>query len=203
MGEILEGTGVKFAAVPLEWQFESRAAKKAAEFAAGRMAAFEALGKAGYSGRQLIPRGEKGEPIFPPGYAGSISHTRELACAVAVRKSDHLSVGIDVEMAGKPISPDAAEFVMNGDEFWLTDAGLNCEPETLVFSAKESIFKALFPLVRVKFSFDAVSIVSVEPDGELQARLNIDLNGDWGAGRTIGGYWVCEGRYVYTVCVLG
>lgn len=55
--------------------------KRRVEFAAGRSAARRALGKMGEPS-QPIPKGKLGEPIWPAGYGGSISHDGPFAAAI-------------------------------------------------------------------------------------------------------------------------
>ncbi|MFF9765928.1 4'-phosphopantetheinyl transferase superfamily protein [Streptomyces sp. NPDC053086] len=109
------------------------------QFTAGRRAAAAALAAAGAADR-TVPRDPDGRPCFPPGFAGSISHTDRLAVAVVVPGA--AAVGVDIESAA--ISPRVARFVLSGRErrTLLPPAG-ECTPREL-FSAKEAAFKALY-----------------------------------------------------------
>ena len=44
-----------------------------------------------------VDRSSDGAPIWPQGVIGSITHTRELAAAVAMRGIDALGIGLDAE----------------------------------------------------------------------------------------------------------
>ncbi|MFI0806470.1 4'-phosphopantetheinyl transferase superfamily protein [Streptomyces echinatus] len=105
---------------------------------AGRRAAAAALAAAGAADR-TVPGDPDGRPRFPPGFAGSISHTDRLAVAVVVPGA--AAVGVDIECAA--ISPRVARFVLSERErhTLLPPAG-TCTPREL-FSAKEAAFKAL------------------------------------------------------------
>src|SRR4051794_32188529 len=75
------------------------------DFAAGRHAAREALIRLGIDGGSLL-RGAGGEPLWPPGIAGSISHSADYAVAAAARKSDFDYVGVDIEDLMRPLRRD-------------------------------------------------------------------------------------------------
>ncbi|MET7467453.1 4'-phosphopantetheinyl transferase superfamily protein [Micromonospora sp. NPDC005686] len=107
--------------------------------AAGRRAASAALAAAG-AADAAVPRHADGRPRFPPGFAGSISHTDRLAVAVVLPGS--AAVGVDVEEAA--ISPRVARFVFRESERRaLLAPGSELTPQGL-FAAKEAAFKAMY-----------------------------------------------------------
>jgi 4'-phosphopantetheinyl transferase N-terminal domain len=70
------------------------------EFTTARTCARTALGGLGLS-VVAIPAGPRGEPLWPPGVVGSITHCEGYrACAVA-RMDDLMSIGIDAEPHAK------------------------------------------------------------------------------------------------------
>ena len=70
--------------------------KRRFEFRAGRACARQAL--LDLDGPPAaIGRGPAGEPIWPPGFTGSIAHTERLAAAVVARAAAVLAIGLDVE----------------------------------------------------------------------------------------------------------
>jgi len=106
--------------------------------AAGRRAAAAALTAAAAT-ESAVGRGADGRPLFPPGFAGSISHTDRLAVALVAPGAG--AVGVDIEDAD--ISPRVARFVLRETE---RDALLR--PGTAftvrdLFAAKEAAFKAI------------------------------------------------------------
>ena len=125
--------------------------KRKAEHLAGRIAAAHALPD------HTVPGiGPSGEPLWPEGVSGSITHSGTQAMAVAVRYPDAL-VGIDCEA----ILPDreAREIqdgIINAQEaMCLTRSGYPFALAlTLAFSAKESLFKAFFPQVNTYMGFE-------------------------------------------------
>lgn len=130
--------------------------KRQVEFAAGRFCAREVLQKLGYHGAATLAIGEHRAPLWPAGYLGSISHGDGMALAVATTTREWRGVGIDIERiltneAAQPLH----EHLMKLPELAIGEAaGLSLGTWlTLVFSAKESLFKALYPFVGRYFDF--------------------------------------------------
>ncbi len=153
--------------------------KRKAEFLAGRYCARRALGQSGLPS-YCIGIGRHRQPIWPEGMCGAISHARQLAIAVVTRDTDIYGVGVDVEeemtsAAVLQIQP----FVLNADEYSLLSQHL-LPPEqltTLIYSIKESFFKAAFPLVQHYFDFDAISLLEIDiHQGVCCFRINVSLH---------------------------
>ncbi|MHB9344730.1 enterobactin synthase subunit EntD [Enterobacter vonholyi] len=128
--------------------------KRKAEHLAGRTAAAHALSAIN---ERVIPGiGPSGEPLWPEGVSGSITHSGTQAMAVVVSHPDAL-VGIDCEA----ILPDReAREIQDGiidaqEAMCLTHSGYPFALAlTLTFSAKESLFKAFFPQVKTFMGFE-------------------------------------------------
>ncbi|MDU5197103.1 MAG: enterobactin synthase subunit EntD [Enterobacter sichuanensis] len=133
--------------------------KRKAEHLAGRIAAAHALPD------YTVPGiGPSGEPLWPEGISGSITHSGTQAMAVVVRHPD-ARVGIDCEA----ILPDSeAREIQDGiidvqEAMCLTRSGYPFALAlTLTFSAKESLFKALFPQVKTFMGFDCARIMRLD-----------------------------------------
>ncbi|MGW7820239.1 4'-phosphopantetheinyl transferase superfamily protein [Streptomyces puniciscabiei] len=109
------------------------------ESAAGRRAASAALIAAG-APDTVVSRDPDGRPRFPPGFAGSISHTERLAVAAVTPAA--AAVGIDIEDAA--IGPRVTRFVLRESErHALLVPRTGFTPREL-FAAKEAAFKALY-----------------------------------------------------------
>ncbi|ALL16624.1 enterobactin synthase subunit EntD [Enterobacter asburiae] len=128
--------------------------KRKAEHLAGRIAAAHALGA--INERAIPGIGPSGEPLWPEGVSGSITHSGAQAMAVVVRHQDAL-LGIDCEA----ILPDReAREIQDGivdaqEAMYLTHSGYPFALAlTLAFSAKESLFKALFPKANTYMGFE-------------------------------------------------
>lgn len=165
-------------------------AKRQGEYLAGRLCAREALRQ--LHGQPSVPaRGADGAPQWPAGVVGSITHGAGLAAALVAHAHDWQGLGLDVE---KPLS--AARAARLAGEI-LTPAELqrasHLQAEafahlvSLTFSLKESLFKALYPLVRQRFYFQDAELLSWAEDGQARLRLALDLGAAWPAGSELDG----------------
>lgn len=129
-----------------------------AEHLAGRECARTALRALNIHG---IPAGNKGTaPDWPADSVGSISHTNNAAVALVGDRRYWRAIGMDTEQW---MSPDRAK--MLGAKLLTREekkALKNHSPDqlafwtTLLFSAKESLFKALNPLTGAEFHFQDI-----------------------------------------------
>lgn len=156
------------------------APRRLATFSSGRVAARRALGA-----DVAIPVLDGGAPGAPEGWRLSISHTDEVALAVACRDDVAAGVGVDIEtcarmdLAWRRLIVGPLDRVPEGDVLKLT----------ATFSLRESLFKALGGRVReggyVRWDGEGVE-VGVE---------GMDLALSWG--------WTLAGACVISWCVLG
>lgn len=138
--------------------------KRGPHFLAGRLAAQGALSALG-GAPAPIPRGAEGEPCWPAGLVGSISHTHGLAVAVVGPSEAVAAVGIDVEHRARTLDERTRSLVCHPDEHAWLDAPppLPAQALMLLVSAKEVVFKAYFPVTGVRLQYrDAV----LAPEGE-------------------------------------
>ena len=170
------------------------------EFAAGRGCARRAIAELGVSGGPVL-RGLRRAPSFPPGVVGSITHTSGF-CAAAVARADAFAgVGLDAER-DEALSERAAARICAPGEL----AALRALPgrterwAAVVFSAKETLYKAYFPLTGFFIGFrDAVIALFPENDdaGRFEARLlRRDAPAAAGQRRFSGRYAAEEGRVI-------
>ncbi|WP_446511267.1 4'-phosphopantetheinyl transferase family protein [Photobacterium sp. DNB22_13_2] len=166
--------------------------KRQAEYLAGRYLAKSALQQLDYHA-VYVGRGASREPLWPQGVVGSISHSKGYAvCVVALNNAPDAGIGLDIE---RLIEPDIYQSFVGMvidqaekqkiNEIPLEDRLLN----TLLFSAKEAIFKALFPQVGRYFDFLDVAFEFVEKQC-LYFTLNVNLSGDLPKGSGIKVYWL-------------
>lgn len=143
------------------------------EFATGRLCARRAL--AGL-GREwvAISVGQRREPLWPPGVVGSITHCAGYrACAVAEARSV-AALGIDAE-PNDDLPARVTERVARGEELAMVarlaaDIPSICW-DRLLFSAKEAVYKAWFPLTGRWLGFGDASIAFDAEGGTFAARL--------------------------------
>jgi 4'-phosphopantetheinyl transferase EntD len=133
-------------------------AQRRHEFAAGRAAARLALARLGHT-PVAIDRDADGVPAWPQGFVGSIAHCDGEAVAIVGRADRAAALGIDVEPAA-PIDEATLRLVCNDRDRVLRDKSLPLPVAwgNIVFSAKEAVYKAVFPRVRRFLDFDAVAI---------------------------------------------
>jgi len=125
--------------------------KRRREFAAGRNCARRALAVLGLQNRPLRV-GTDREVLWPDGIVGSISHCDDL-CAVAVTRCERAAgIGLDVER-GDPLESGLVSLICTPVE----QARLKAWSK-LVFVAKESVYKCVFPLLRTFLDFHDVEI---------------------------------------------
>jgi 4'-phosphopantetheinyl transferase EntD len=131
--------------------------KRRREFMTGRACARLALQRLGLP-PVAIPNGKRGEPLWPGGVVGSITHCRGYrACAVA-KAEDVLAVGIDAEVH-EPLPEGVREQVAFGRELTMVaDQGAGVCLDRLLFSAKEAVYKAWFPLAHRWLGFEDVEL---------------------------------------------
>jgi 4'-phosphopantetheinyl transferase EntD len=128
-------------------------------FRLGRHAAHLALANLDLRPRPIL-RGAGGEPIWPAGVVGSISHSGDRAIAVVALSSTSAGIGVDMEDRDRYFAGLEAE-IASSEELAALEAidpagKISATLET--FSAKESIYKAHYPQVRRFFGFDAARI---------------------------------------------
>jgi 4'-phosphopantetheinyl transferase EntD len=118
------------------------------EFSAGRSAARRAMQALGVHPSEVL-QGEGGEPIWPAGLSGSISHSNLLAVSLVAPSTAFESVGVDVD-DGRPLGDAAAQTVASRRELrLLLSVGLarsDEEAQNFAFSIKEAVFKCQYVL---------------------------------------------------------
>ncbi|MEM7425612.1 MAG: 4'-phosphopantetheinyl transferase superfamily protein [Pseudomonadota bacterium] len=161
------------------------------DFATGRACAVAALRQLGTEVRSL-ERSEGRQPVWPHGTLGSITHCEGLCAAAAAWAGEVRFLGIDAE-PNVPLKDKVLERISSRAERDGIAAGdgSGFSGKTL-FSAKESIFKALYPAVDAYFGFEEVEILFSGGDGLFTASLSAMLQ-----DRT--GLKEIEGRYATTL----
>jgi 4'-phosphopantetheinyl transferase EntD len=134
--------------------------KRRREFSTGRMCARSALQQLGYPASAIL-RGSRGEPLWPEGVVGSITHCDDYRAAVVAHSGEIVTVGIDAEPHA-PLPDGVFEQIVRAEELAVMPRLRSEEPalhwDRLLFSAKESVYKAWYPLAQCWLSFEQVSI---------------------------------------------
>lgn len=147
--------------------------RRQTEFLAGRACAALALHAAG-SPMLTVDFNPDRSPAWPPGFVGSISHSAAQVCAIVAPSRRYAMLGLDLEYwmdEGQAL--EIAGLI-------LTDAEADLRPPmmpraqflTLVFSAKEALYKAIFPKLHRIIEFHDVTLTALNPSAA-QLRLTI------------------------------
>lgn len=175
--------------------------KRKAEFFAGRYVARGALQRLGIEGIE-VGIGSQGSPAWPTGVVGSITHIENRAIAAVAPENLIAAIGIDVE---KWIAPARADSICHailapGDKAILDLMSFPfASALTLAFSAKESLFKALYPSVGRYFGFDNARLIHVDVStGSLALELLSPLTSAWVRGAVFSGRFVTHEDRIFT-----
>lgn len=201
--------------------------KRKAEFVAGRYCAQTALTEL-YGGATpllisaggAIPIGTAPQraPLWPDGIVGSITHTQSVhtgglptrgyAAAVVARSHQVRAIGIDSENWIDASTADNIQhqILTPGDNGGTAQFASPAQRLTVIFSAKESVFKCLYPLVNRFFDFQAAAVTLLPAtqatQGSLRFELLQDLNEEFRAGFIGYGCYTIGADGVHTAVLL-
>ncbi|WP_017975927.1 4'-phosphopantetheinyl transferase family protein [Actinopolyspora halophila] len=158
--------------LPEEEPFVARAVhKRRREFTVARGCARRALAGLDH-GEVAVPSGTNREPLWPEGVVGSITHCTGYCASAVAREGAVRSLGIDAETGGE-LPPGVLEQVtVEGERELLSRLPADRNWDRLLFSAKESVYKAWFPLTGRWLGFTD-AFVSFAPDGGFRAELTV------------------------------
>ena len=174
------------------------------EFTAGRACARRAMARAGFQPVPVLP-GASGAPAWPPGVVGSLTHCDGYrACAIG-RAEMFAAIGIDAEPhdalpAG--VLPRVAIESERPALAVLAAQAPGIRWERILFSAKESVFKAWFPATGRWLGFSGAE-VALDPAGTFAARLLVPGPVVGGSPlTTYHGRWIVEHGLIATAVVV-
>jgi enterobactin synthetase component D / holo-[acyl-carrier protein] synthase len=150
--------------------------KRRREFATARDCARRALGSLGVAPGPIL-RGERGAPQWPAGIVGSITHCAGYRAAAVAQAGQVLTIGLDAEPAESLPGEVLGLVTRPGERDRLRDLARDVPGvcwDTLLFSAKESVYKAWFPLARRWLGFGDADITINAVNGTFEARLLIE-----------------------------
>ncbi len=137
---------------------------------------------------------EKRAPIWPATSVGSITHSEQTAGAIA--SIQHQGVGIDIETLGRV--DEAMYRVLFTEQEQQDLQTLNADADTILFSAKEAIYKATYPTGRKFIGFREVQL-----DVDESARtFRVSYLGDHEPNEVMNrgqGYWLSHAGQVLTL----
>ncbi|WP_025854133.1 4'-phosphopantetheinyl transferase [Pseudomonas sp. CHM02] len=203
---LLTASDFQRSAVPPPASIQRSVAKRQAEFLAGRLCARAALQQLDHL--NYIPAiGEDRAPVWPAHISGSITHSTGHAAAIVAHKAQWRGLGMDLENV---LSLERAERlageILTADELQRM-AALPREQiaqlVTLTFSAKESLFKALYPIVQTRFYFEHAELLEWSDSGQFRLRLLTDLSGEWCHGKELVGQFALNDGQLLSLVAVG
>lgn len=181
-------------------------AKRRNEFVTVRHCARQALGELGVSPVPIL-KGDKGEPCWPDGIVGSLTHCDGFRGAVVGRAAEIRSVGIDAEPHGELPKGvlDAVSLPVERHELAALPTELHWD--RILFCAKEATYKAWFPLTHRWLGFEDAHITfdvdGSRAAGTFHSRVLIDPSAESGPPlNTLRGRWSVREGLVLTAIVL-
>lgn len=181
-------------------------AKRRNEFVTVRHCARQALEVIGV-GPVPILKGDKGEPCWPAGVVGSLTHCTGFRGAVVGRTGTVRSIGIDAEP--HDVLPDgvlgAITVPAERSELTARPGGLHWD--RILFCAKEATYKAWYPLTHRWLGFEDAHI-TFEVDGSgttgsFRSQILIDPAAEHGPPLTaLDGRWSVRDGLTLTAIVL-
>ncbi|HWA53233.1 MAG TPA: 4'-phosphopantetheinyl transferase superfamily protein, partial [Solirubrobacterales bacterium] len=167
--------------------------KRRREFVTARACAREALARLGLAA-QAIPAGPRGEPLWPQGVVGAITHCTGYRAAAVAAASEWLTIGVDAEADDALPAGVLGDVALAEERRWI-EAATAADPATswdrLLFSIKESVYKAWFPLTGSWLGFEDASVAVDREQRTFSARLLVP--GPLVDGRRLGGF---SGRWL-------
>lgn len=185
---------------------EKAVPKRVREFGTTRHCARSALAQLGVA-RAPILRDRRGAPGWPAGTVGSMTHCDGFRAAAVARKSDIVTLGIDAEPHAR-IPEGVLETITVGDEPARIGKLVHTRPEVhwdrLLFSAKESVYKAWYPITGRWLDFTEAEFDIDPANGGFTARLLVpgpELPGH-GTLKGFTGRWAVRDGVIMTSVVL-
>jgi 4'-phosphopantetheinyl transferase EntD len=133
--------------------------KRAQEFAAGRLCARRALERFGVT-RVVVRAASDRQPVWPPGFLGSITHTKGFCAAVVAERGALRGLGLDSEAADAVEARLWPSICVASELDWMGQwpAEARSRAATLVFAAKEAFYKAQYPSSGEFMSFSDLEV---------------------------------------------
>lgn len=177
--------------------------KRKAEYLAGRYLSRLLLLANGLPPTNILS-GIHRQPLWPIGWTGSITHTHNTVISCLASLSQISLLGIDLEDWIEPSTAQeiAARIIDRKELMLLLPLETYQQRVTLAFSAKESFFKAIYPIVGDHFDFDTVRLVDFKiTDSSFTLQLKKTLSFSARDGDLFSGYFNTNEKGVLTLVV--
>ena len=152
-----------FPLLPEETEFLATlsSSNRRAEFSLGRYCAHRALSDFKLESEPILRNTDTREPCWPESVRGSITHSDGFAAAAVGLDKDISGVGIDMENLSRSVNFNISRHVCVETERKYLES-LSPEQAShklrIIFSAKESIFKCLFPISQTYLYFKDATV---------------------------------------------
>lgn len=160
---------------PEEWELVAKAVpQRQKEFGTVRGCARNALAELGFAPAPLLP-GPHREPQWPAGIVGAMTHCTGYRAAAVARSAEVRTIGLDAEPHLPVNDPGVVDLVTRPAERAQLTRLAAVQPEVcwdrLIFSAKESVYKAWYPLTRRWLDFQEAELTFDPTNATFTARL--------------------------------
>ena len=177
--------------------------KRLAEYFMARLCVKYALNQFNYHHPLILDKSVNGKIILPSGFTGSISHAESLAIACISRIEQYAYIGIDVEkIVNYELYNQLSDYVLSRSEMALISDANNSSPETLftlIFSAKETLFKAISSIIDESFDFHSTKVINFDRKGIVLA-LDPKLSKRIKLPPYVNIHYKISENHVYTLC---
>lgn len=174
------------------------------EYLTARTCAREALRGLGFPAAPILT-GPRGVPMWPPGVAGSMTHCAGYIAAAVCASGAYAGIGLDAE-PNAPLAPGVLESVScHVERTWVRDLAESARgvcADAILFSAKESTYKALYPLIEQEFDFLDV-VVTVHGNAWKAAVRLPGADPAIGGSLRVEGRWIATARHIVTGVLVG
>ncbi|PNK64835.1 4-phosphopantetheinyl transferase [Pantoea sp. FDAARGOS_194] len=186
--------------LPLPSALRHAVKKRRAEYLASRWLAREVTGRIGIPDFLLQNHSDR-SPIWPPGVQASLSHT-DGAAALAVTRQP-LCIGVDIESVMSPRTAEETAALLMSDQEEVRLRALPLpfsQAATLLFSLKESLYKALWPQLHQPMDFPQASLLEADiAAGKAVLVLNHSFSAAFAAGMRLEAEFQLEADRVLTL----
>ena len=157
--------------------------KRRNEFVMGRAAARLALTGSGLPNPLPVAQRAGGDPDWPAGIIGSITHCGPWAFAAVARSAYVRALGIDLEDVSAVAEREIAPTVCRASELrWVFESHERQLRTAMLFSAKESVYKAIYPQCLKFFDFHAAELTWNPQRNSFQGVLLTELGDEFPPG---------------------
>lgn len=154
-------------------------ASRSFEFSAGRFCAKKCLSNYGIQHCEIL-KGSLGEPIWPEGYTGSITHHNNIALALVSPTTKYRAIGIDLTSLSEHLG-DSSLLMSTDEKALMSDMLADGNTELLIFCMKEAAIKICSPILNDYIEFTDLRLQQGPQDGLIIRHPSIerDINIVW------------------------